>query len=355
MPMGKGFAITSNLDLGQNLISGYSRHCAGGGAESKTGENLGNTTLPPIKISAITNDTVATFVSLAYATKAARNSKMSMGLIVGTGCNATVPMKPQDLHPSKRNSLNLAPGTTEDDAEIVINTEWTIRGTDIPMRELNIPTKWDAQLDQQSDAPGFQPFEYMTAGRYLGELVRLIFVDLAASEFNTQDIPQSLRQKNAISTMFIATVVLREGESSLPKILQEKFPASPSGSFSWSTESCQLLWAISSAVHLRSSALIAAATVGLLGCVNEIDLGGGGTGEQYSGSEEQSGAEQEELVVGYTGSTISGFPGFRDNCQAWIDKLVHYDSSLNGNKNVVLRPALDGGIIGAAVLAGMMT
>lgn len=362
MPMGKGFAITSNLNLGQNLLSGYSRHCAGANAErllanqdvrAETG--IGSPNLPPIKIAAITNDTVATFASLAYATKTSQNSKMAMGLIVGTGCNATVPMKSRDLHPSKRESVKLAPSAEEDEAEIVINTEWTIRGTDLPMRELNIPTKWDAQLDRQSDAPGFQPFEYMTAGRYLGELVRLTFVDLVESEFPSQELPSALRQKNSLTTTFMAVVILRETDTALSSTLLEKFPPPSNSPFVWSPNRCQLLRAIANAVQLRSSALIAAATVGLLACVNAIDLDADEAHRSSFGSGPANSLEQEELVVGYTGSTISGFPGFRDNCQMWIDKLVHYNPSLNKNKQVVLRPALDGGIIGAAVLAGMMT
>jgi hexokinase len=149
LPMGKGFAITSNLNLGKLLLAGYSRHCtpptSNSHAESTSHQHP--PLLPRIRVAAITNDTVATFVSLAYAVHSAPNSRVAMGLIVGTGTNATVPMSPSRLHPSKRS----APVATH---TVVINTEWTIRGTDAPLVAMSIKTRWDAALDAASDAPG---------------------------------------------------------------------------------------------------------------------------------------------------------------------------------------------------------
>lgn len=347
LPMGKGFAITSDLNLGKMLRAGYSRHVDQSQTKGETTDLPSSkrrklSRLPGIRIAAITNDTVATFASLAYAVKAAPNSRVAMGLIVGTGTNATVPMKPSDLHPNKKADLE-NPEAVE---TVVINTEWTIRGTDKPLIELGMKTVWDKTLDANSEAPGFQPFEYMTTGRYLGEIVRLVFVDLMSNEAQSQ-LPASLKTKNAIQTRFLSETVARANDEALLAELASNFPSS-TDTF-WTPIRATLLRDIAYAVQQRSSALIAAACVGLLACVDEIRIepftkNGHGTQEEH---------DPEELVIAYTGSTISQYPDWLATCQRWIDVLVANGSPANVSKRVVLREALDGGIIGAGVLAGM--
>jgi hexokinase len=350
--MGKGFAITTNLNLGQMLLAGYANHCtafnsgpnqnSSGHYSSSSGSNSSHAALPRIRVAAITNDTVATFVSLAYAVKAAPHSRTAMGLIVGTGTNATVPMKPQHLHHEKQIQLQ----RNESIGKVVINTEWTIRGTDKPLEELGIKTKWDRILDQNSDAPGFQPFEYMTSGRYLGEIVRLAFVDVISTDCGTAELPTVLHSKNAIPTRFLSEVVARADEATLLSQLNERYPSQEADHIDfWNPSRVQLLRDLAQAVQRRSSALIAAACVGLLDCVGDIALTGASTNGLCN-------EEYEELVIAYTGSTISQYPNWLADCQAWIDNLVAASASAT-MKIVKLKEALDGGIIGAGVLAGM--
>lgn len=381
--MGKGFAITSDLNLGKMLLAGYARHisstCENGSASNPSISNKKRrlSRLPRIRIAAITNDTVATFASLAYAVKAAPNSRVAMGLIVGTGTNATVPMPLTALHPAKQQSL----AKPDSVSTVVINTEWTIRGTDAPLDALSLKTKWDAELDRNSDAPGFQPFEYMTAGRYLGEIVRLVFIDvvtanLPPSRDAARVIPPSLQTKNALPTRFLSEVVARtDNIEVLALMLELKYPAEPF----WTEERARLIRDIAHAVQQRSSALVAAACIGLLACVGDIAMdaqhqqapssstapasepaNGTTAPENHSvlESNTEAGAveehvEQEDLVIAYTGGTISQYPSYLSTCQHWIDVLVAKASALNKGKRVVLREALDGGIVGAGVLAGM--
>lgn len=350
--MGKGFAITTNLNLGEMLLAGYARHCSTSIADSFAHTSKAHTgdLLPGIRVAAITNDTVATLVSLAYAVKAAPSSRVAMGLIVGTGTNATVPMTPSDLHLDKQNQIHdLATTDT-----VVINTEWTIRGTDEPLEALEIKTNWDRMLDENSDAPGFQPFEYMTSGRYLGEIVRLAFVGISSTETNTNRIPHSLQQKNALPTRFLSEVVARSNDDTLQTQLATKFPSNePSEANFWTPVRVQLLRALAQAVQQRSSALIAAASIGLLDCAGDIDLSDTGTSTRSSTTNTpDEAATIEDIVIAYTGSTISQYPHWLQDCQKWIDALVA-GSATAGRKRVVLREAVDGGIIGAGVLAGM--
>ncbi|KAH6614195.1 hypothetical protein C7974DRAFT_380553 [Boeremia exigua] len=359
LPMGKGFAIASNLNLGEMLLTGYARHCT----ESTPNGALDNpTTLPKIEVTAITNDTVATFVSLSYAINPTPHSRVAMGLIVGTGTNATVPMRPHTLHPSKQHQIPAHPSPKT----VVINTEWTIRGTDSPLTALNLKTKWDKTLDAASDAPGFQPFEYMTSGRYLGEIVRLAFLDTLGDSDHADNadnadagsagplsVPEALTHRHALPTHFLAATVAR-ADPQLPETLRAQFP-SPDAFF-WTPARVRLLCDLARAVQRRSSALIAAACLGLLSCVGEIDLEApdleapatNGTANGTRIGEERD--EEEELVIAYTGGTIAGYPAYVKDCQAWIDGVL---GECAAGKRVVLREAVDGGIVGAGVLAGM--
>jgi|TARA_R110002003_G_scaffold96_30_gene7671 hexokinase len=352
--MGKGFAITSDLNLGKMLLAGYARYCqgpSGNGSLSADEPNKGRKSshLPRIRVAAITNDTVATFASLAYAVKAAPNSRVAMGLIVGTGTNATVPMKLQNLHPAKRKSLP-NPEAVE---TVVINTEWTIRGTDKPLIDLDIKTSWDLTLDANSDAPGFQPFEYMTAGRYLGEIVRLVFVEIVSQELGIP-LPSSLQNRNALPTRFLSEVVGRLDEDVVKRELESRYPAKASGSSFWTATRVKLIQDIASAVQQRSSALVAAACIGLLNCVHDIEIDQqGGDQPRSNGTYARPSSDIEELVIAYAGGTISRYPKWLETCQYWIDTLITAASKANVSKRVVLREALDGGIIGAGVLAGM--
>ncbi|KAF1919792.1 hexokinase family protein-like protein [Ampelomyces quisqualis] len=337
LPMGKGFAITSDLNLGKMLLAGYARHCEG----STTSR------LPRLRVAAITNDTVATFASLAYAVKAAPNSRVAMGLIVGTGTNATVPMKLDSLHPAKREEI-----PNRDAVEtVVINTEWTIRGTDKPLIDMDIKTEWDLALDANSDAPGFQPFEYMTAGRYLGEIVRLVYQDAASQD--AEDLPTSLQAQNALPTRFLSEVMARLELEETKEELEQKYPSASSTPY-WTSDRVELLRSIAQAVQKRSSALIAAACIGLLNAVQDIHLDGPSQdGPVNNGTTSSAQPSSEELVIAYAGGTISQYPQWLETCQHWINTLVATGSKANASKRVILREALDGGIIGAGVLAGM--
>lgn len=354
LPMGKGFAITSNLNLGNMLLAGYARHCSEPTANghSKIGPSVDvckQALLPRIRVAAITNDTVATFASLAYAVKAAPNSRVAMGLIVGTGTNATVPMNLENLHPAKRKDLPDAEAVET----VVINTEWTIRGTDKPLIDLDIKTRWDLTLDANSDAPGFQPFEYMTAGRYLGEIVRLVFADVTSQESGST-VPPLLREKNALRTRFLSEVIARKESDEIMEELEARYPASDPSISQWTTANVELLRGIANAVQQRSSALIAAACIGLLNCVGDIELdgpmGNRRTDDEIASSDQPN---LEELVIAYAGGTISQYPRWLETCQTWINILVERGSKANASKRVTLQEALDGGIIGAGVLAGM--
>ncbi|PYH86038.1 actin-like ATPase domain-containing protein [Aspergillus uvarum CBS 121591] len=399
MPMGKGFAISSDLDLRQILLNGYEKHTRRPDDEyepSSKRRKLFN--LPKLKIAAITNDTVATIASLAYSVKSLPNSRVAMGIIVGTGCNATIPMKLSSLHNSKAKQVQQRNPEAD---ETVVNTEWTISGAAPPLKELNIITHWDIELDQACARPGFQPFEYMTGGRYIGELIRLILCDYLTTQggLSKKDLSASLVKEYALTTSFISDKVARSrSDHDLASGLAQSLPPPESSEWNWDAPSANAFRKIARTVQRRSAGLIAAAVVGLLACAQEIELkvdspGGSPTteisanldlsavsqhlspalepeaaGTNGSGSingpivpvlsptpvpaDWQSGPE--ELVVAYTGGIIQHYPSFKEMCQQYIDRLIMRTGPQKSGKSVFLREASDGGVIGAGVLAGMI-
>ncbi|KMU74338.1 hexokinase-7 [Coccidioides immitis RMSCC 3703] len=373
MPVGKAFFISEDLDLRQTLLAGYERHTRRTDLIEPTAKRQKIYELPKLKIVAITNDTVATLVSLAYSVKSLPNTRVAMGIIVGAGCNATVPMKLSDLHESKVRQIR---SYNPDATEAIINTEWTLRGTETPLQELGVVTKWDVELDSKTHRPGFQPFEYMTGARYIGELVRIIVFDYFTNVagISKQDLPQTLTEPYSLTTALVSDVIATSrSDITLASDLARSLPPPTSSSWSWTPESAVVMGATVSAVQTRSAALIAAASVGLLACNHEIKLSekpgstsGSPTSTQPTGQNPQDQPEAicpgsgwhsgpEELVVAYTGGIIQHYPNFKEMCQVYIDRLIMRGGPQEEGKSVFLREASDGSIIGAGVLAGMVS
>ncbi|KAI9369714.1 hypothetical protein BJX61DRAFT_134226 [Aspergillus egyptiacus] len=396
MPMGKGFAITSDLNLRKILLSGYEKHTRRPEDEDEpTTKRRKLYALPKLRIAAITNDAVATLVSLAYAVKSLPNSRVAMGIIVGTGCNATIPMKLSALHEAKVKHVKRSNPET---SEIIVNTEWTISGVLPPLKELNIITKWDTQLDAASARPGFQPFEYMTGGRYIGELIRLILTDYLTSVTGVAEtaLPADLIKQYALTTSYISDKVARaRSDEELAVELAQSLPP-PDGTWQWDVTSAGIFRKVARTVQRRSAGLIAAAVVGLLACAGEIELrldshegspqgfsaaspedhGNASISQHKTGVSERNGLSAsrgpivpiisplptpadwqsgpEELVVACTGGIIQYYPNFKEMCQQFIDRLIMRTGPQKSGKSVFLREASDGGVIGAGVLAGMI-
>ena len=353
MPMGKGFAIESNLNLGNMLLQGYSRHLRPNNTTHGTQIGI---PLPRIRITAIANDTVATFASAVYITSVAATGKVAMGLIVGTGCNATIPLRVDQLSPDKQARVRSYSKSSHSPRQVVINAEWTISGAAGPLKSLGLITKWDAILDKATIMPGFQPFEYMTAGRYLGELVRLVVLDYFTDflKVDKSTMPSIFVSRNAIDTTFLATVVAPS--KSFPQLVQtldDYIDPAHESQWNWTHELAGAVRQATAMVMERSSAMIAAAVVGLLACAGDLNLDepnqtGRSNTNHYAVPKDQP----STLIVAYTGGLITQYPGHRDAVERNIDMLLLRSYPRNAKSKVILREATDGGIIGAGVLAG---
>jgi len=121
-----------------------------------------------------------------------------MGVIFGTGCNAAY-MEDLGSIP-KLAHLNLP-----DDTPMAINCEWGAfdnEGVVLPT------TPYDARIDAESPRPGQQMFEKMLAGFYLGEIFRLVMLDLHERGvlFAGQSSSDLLRTPYSLDSSFPATI-----------------------------------------------------------------------------------------------------------------------------------------------------
>jgi len=357
MPMGKGFAVENELDLGSLVLQGYERHVCYSTYPSQTqacidGQDSLNAAMPALRIIAIANDTVATFASLGYETQSSPKETLAIGLVVGTGVNAAIPMKLEELHESKQASITLHEPKGNTNQSIIVNTELSVKGTAEPLRKLAIITQWDEELDRYCSAPGFQPLEYMTGGRYLGEVVRLIVYDyfVVKLHVNPVDLPEAIVRKDGISTEFLATVVAAiDCTATLLKRLNVKLAAPLGSPWKWTIEGTILFRKASRKIQRRAAGIIAAATVALLACSGQLKLRSDDKAVPRLFKDKIQ--IKQDLVVAYTGSTIAKYPGFLHDVQTYVDELISL-LAINAQSNrVIFREAKDGGIIGAGVLA----
>ena len=142
----------------------------------------------PIRITALLNDAVATLLSHAFIRPNTR-----MGLICGTGTNATCLCPTQYLSDEK---YHHEAGGRAWEEFVLVNTEWSMFG-----KGLLPVTEYDRIVDEESGMPGFQPFEMMVSGRYIGEIVRLVCVDgIKENAWSFDTIPEGWNQKWAVQT-----------------------------------------------------------------------------------------------------------------------------------------------------------
>ena len=117
----------------------------------------------PVKVTALINDTTGTLVASAYV-----DDTMKIGCIFGTGCNGAYIENCGSI--PKLAHMNLPP-----DMPMAINCEYGAFDNE----HLVLPvTPYDIIVDRESPRPGQQAYEKMIAGFYLGELFRLVLLDI---------------------------------------------------------------------------------------------------------------------------------------------------------------------------------
>ncbi|CCF57678.1 hypothetical protein KAFR_0D00310 [Kazachstania africana CBS 2517] len=316
----KGFNIPDTV--GKDVVQLYQEQLAKQG--------LGN-----LKVVALTNDTVGTYLSHCYTSQNTDSmttgeiSEPIIGCIFGTGTNGCY-MEELDkvtkLPKEFRDKL-AAQGKTH----MVINTEWGSFDNELKV----LPTtKYDVYIDQKLSAnPGFHLFEKRVSGMFLGELLRNILIDLHSrglifNQYRTNEqLPHRLQTPFELDSEVLSHIEiddstgLRETELSLLQTL--RLPTSPTER----KEIQKIVRAIS-----RRSAYLAAVPIAA------ITIKTGVLSKRYHG----------EVEVGCDGSVVEYYPGFRSMLR---HALALSPLGSEGERKVHLRLAKDGSGVGAALCA----
>ena len=150
----------------------------------------------PIELICVINDTVGAMVASAY-----NDPKTIMGAIFGTGCNAAYMANLSSITKMRASDRRTAEVQSN---RMAINCEY---GAFDNAHRVLPWTQYDKQIDAESPRPGEQAFEKLSAGLYLGEIYRLIMLDLAKRDliFKNQDISK-LKESYSIDTGFLSQI-----------------------------------------------------------------------------------------------------------------------------------------------------
>ncbi|KAL1923037.1 uncharacterized protein VTP21DRAFT_9413 [Calcarisporiella thermophila] len=300
--MGKGFTVVEDLkgkDLSTILQTAF--------------EDRGL----PIKVSAILNDTVGTLVAHAY-----QCPLTTMGIIFPTGTNAAYMEKVSNIVKLPSSYKVTDPSSDR----MILNTEWDVYGRPdyLPM------TRYDLELDTASPIPGFQVYEKMSSGMYLGELCRRILVDaVQVGRWLNGHLPAGLDEPFRFKTAFMSEIEADQSEdlALTRRLLEENFQF---GAL-LSLEDAHLVRWVCQLVGNRSASLLAAA----IGSLVRKSEGGGFA------------PKGEPIVIGMTGSVWEFYPNFEERMRYHLAKLFGQEACARVEVGI----SLDGGLVGAALAA----
>lgn len=259
---------------------------------------------------ALVNDTVGTLMACAY-----KDQNTSIGLILGTGTNA--------CYMETLDRVGTWDGDYKEPKQVIINMEWGAFGNNNRLN--HIRTKYDEEVDLSSVNQGQQIFEKMISGMYMGEIVRLIILDLMQQDLlffgqrdSYSDYRTPLFTRGGFYTKFVSTVETDEGIafSNTRRVLEDIGIRNPT------FDDCAIVQHICKNVSKRAARLAGAALAVIINRVNKPNC-----------------------TVGVDGSLYRYHPRFKRNMEKCMKTMV--------NKNIKFKVTLsdDGSGKGAALIA----
>lgn len=294
-----------------------------------------------MRLESIVNDSSSTLLANAYI-----NPSTRLAVILGTGVNAAVHIPIRALHQSKFGS-RLMPRTSEA-THVLVNTEISMLGKSI------LPsTRWDKALNTSHHLPDYQPLEYLIAGGYMGEIVRLILVEAtAAAGLFGGLLPPSLANRYSLETGTLATIERDTSPSLAPSlaIFLELHP--PSSSRPPTYTDMSFIRKVIRSVSRRSSAYFTTSLHALYCLLQNIDEPSSSSDSDATTS---SSGHQQHVSIGCDGSVINKYPGYMARSQEILDNLIAIDDTLQGNNKtrVILEKTHDRAVLGAGVAGAM--
>ncbi len=144
-----------------------------------------------INVTALTNDTVGTLAAGSY-----RDPACDMGVILGTGTNG--------CYREKSSNIKILNGHVSDEY-MIVNMEW---GNFDTMKR----TRYDRQLDEASVNQGAMFLEKMVSGMYLGEVTRLVLMDMIERNLIFLNVPDAAERFGGKDSLTAEHMSLIQGD-----------------------------------------------------------------------------------------------------------------------------------------------
>lgn len=279
-----------------------------------------------MRLEAIVNDSSSALLARAWLDPATR-----LACILGTGMNAAIHLPIASLHPSKFSS-RLSPqeaGLTH----VLTNTELSMYG-----KNTFPSTRWDELLNSKHIMPDYQPFEYLVAGRYMGEIVRLIMVEATkASGLFDGLLPPSLETPYVLDTRTLAQIEI-DTSVNLQKtrnLLNKQYQSLRAYSY----YDASFIRQVVRSVTRRSVAYFTTGIHALSSLLQDM--------------EDQAGLRDnlDHITLACDGSVINKYPGYMERAQQTLDKMI--TSEKDRRNRVIFERTQESAVLGAGVAAAM--
>ncbi|CAP67618.1 uncharacterized protein PODANS_1_15110, partial [Podospora anserina S mat+] len=291
----------------------------------------------PVKVAALVNDTVGTLMARSYSSPGKTGTVL--GAIFGTGTNGAYVEKLSNLKKPLSGEYDKTTG------EMVINTEWGSFDNQLSV----LPnTAWDVALDKASPNPGIQMYEKRVSGMFLGEILRLVIIDLLKdpkvsffkdenSSSNDWKSTTNIVSESSIYTQWgldtaIMSVAAADNTPELSTLRGEL--EKQLGIYSAGLDDAQAFKAIANAIGRRSARLSAVAIAAIV---------------LQTGKLTDPANADEPIDIGVDGSLVEHYPYFRDMIYEALRAIDGIGEE--GAKRIRIGIAKDGSGVGAALIA----
>ncbi|KAK3172047.1 hypothetical protein OEA41_004131 [Lepraria neglecta] len=280
-----------------------------------------------VRLDAIVNDSSATLLCRAYMDPATR-----LAVILGTGMNAAIHLPTVSLGQSKlagRPKMKRA-------SHVLTNTEFSMYGKNI------FPTtRWDDHLNKHHTLPDYQPFEYLIAGGYMGEIVRLIILEaIRTAGLFDGNIPPSLAIPHAAE---LNTKILAEIETeTLHKVrarLGSLWGPNPPSPYKLTHADAYFVQQTIRFVSSRSIAYFSTGVHALASLLQELETNAGFP------------IDLDHITIGCDGSVINRYPEYMEKAQKTIDQMIGMQDG--EGKRVILEKTQASAVMGAGIAAAL--
>lgn len=275
-----------------------------------------------VRLDAIVNDSSSALLARAYLDPSTR-----LATILGTGMNAAVHLPIDALDSSKFQSRSQPPGVS---THVLTNTELSMFGKNI------FPTsRWDDVLNAAHILPDYQPFEYLIAGKYIGEIVRLIIVEAAQTVGLFEEL---LSTSLAITPYTVDTkdmafidIDTSHGLAASRSRFHERYssPHLPK------ERDMVFIKDVVRRVSMRSVAYFTVGIHALTTLLRKLET-----------------VNIDQVTIGCDGSIINKYPGYMERAQATLDQMIESDNP-QGKTRVTLERTEDSAVLGAAVAVAL--